>query len=252
MATKMRANGLLSVSRHRGLSQLPRRASWGLSLASVAEIRHASFPVLTNGGPGRVRQSFICQLGLGLGDLAFGRAISFGWRSRSEHDAEFASHGDRGGSSTRNFRRRSALRSLAGRRYRGKFLQRVGVAGSESAAVLCRRNVHFATQVATGVNDVLKSCTWLHSLVTDAFRLGDRVGASMIDSCDLRPAIGATVCHSSSVMNGISGWARRSTVSSTRASVRRVPRGFPHASPVQTCAPWPVRYQSQNSSQTNS
>ena len=36
----------------------------------------------------------------------------------------------------------------------------------------------------------------------------------MIESCVLRPAMGATVCHSSSVMNGISGWARRSTASS--------------------------------------
>ena len=40
----------------------------------------------------------------------------------------------------------------------------------------------------------------------------------------LLPASGATFCHSSSVMKGMIGCARRSVVSSTRTRVRRVAR----------------------------
>ena len=71
----------------------------------------------------------------------------------------------------------------------------------------------------------------------------------MIDSPS-RPATGATFCHSSSVMNGITGCARRSSASSTRISVRRVAR-FCASSPVWICTLAISRYQSQNSSQTN-
>ncbi len=48
------------------------------------------------------------------------------------------------------------------------------------------------------------------------------------------PASGATVCHSSSVMNGMNGCASRSVASSTRASVRRVPR-CAASSPCASC-----------------
>ena len=41
-----------------------------------------------------------------------------------------------------------------------------------------------------------------------------------------RPASGATVSHSSAVMNGVMGCIRRSTVSSVRISVRRVARAL--------------------------
>ena len=40
----------------------------------------------------------------------------------------------------------------------------------------------------------------------------------------LTPTLGAICCQISSVMNGIIGWAMRRMVSSTRNSVRRVPR----------------------------
>src|SRR3989344_5481750 len=39
-----------------------------------------------------------------------------------------------------------------------------------------------------------------------------------------RPDIGPMVCQSSSVINGMMGWAKRNTVSSTRNKVRRVAR----------------------------
>ena len=74
-------------------------------------------------------------------------------------------------------------------------------------------------------------------------------GASEIVSPDF-PAIGATVCHSSSVMNGMNGCARRSTASSTRTSVRRVPRCCASL-PSASCTLASSTYQSQYSSHTN-
>ncbi len=65
------------------------------------------------------------------------------------------------------------------------------------------------------------------------------------------PASGATFCHSSSVMNGMIGCARRSVVSSTRTSVRRVPRCCVSL-PFWSCTFANSTYQSQYSSHTNS
>ena len=48
-------------------------------------------------------------------------------------------------------------------------------------------------------------------------------------SAVLALASGATVCHSSSVMNGIIGCSRRNAASSTRTKVRRVVPGQPQA-----------------------
>ncbi len=64
------------------------------------------------------------------------------------------------------------------------------------------------------------------------------------------PASDRTFCHSSSVMKGMIGCARRSAVSSTRTRVRRVPR-WAASLPL---ASWPFAsstYQSQYSSHTN-
>ncbi len=75
-------------------------------------------------------------------------------------------------------------------------------------------------------------------------------GATMTLSPAL-PASGATFCHSSSVMKGMIGCARRRVASSTRISVRRVARcsaSLPRAS----CALASSTYQSQYSSHTNS
>ncbi|CFN71229.1 Uncharacterised protein [Bordetella pertussis] len=63
------------------------------------------------------------------------------------------------------------------------------------------------------------------------------------------PATSATFCHSSSVMNGMTGWARRSTASSTRISVRRVPSCWAGV-PCWICTLASSRYQSQYSSHT--
>ena len=79
-------------------------------------------------------------------------------------------------------------------------------------------------------------------------------GCSEIDSPVL-PASGATVCHSSSVMNGMKGCASRSVASSSRTRTERVPRAAaasPFASAAASCTLASSRYQSQNSSQTNS
>ena len=96
----------------------------------------------------------------------------------------------------------------------------------------------------------------------------------MIDGPVL-PASGATRCQISSVTNGISGWMSRSTASSTRIRVRRVPRSLagPGTTPDEppfdpnvfdvpaprSDAPWLVmtvfessRYQSQYSFQVKS
>ena len=63
------------------------------------------------------------------------------------------------------------------------------------------------------------------------------------------PASGATFCHSSSVMNGMIGCARRKAVSSTRTSVRRVPRCTASSGDC-SCIFAISTYQSQYSSQT--
>ncbi len=79
-------------------------------------------------------------------------------------------------------------------------------------------------------------------------------GASEIVSPDF-PAIGATVCHSSSVMNGMNGCARRSVASSSRTRIARVHRAAaasPAASACASCTFASSTYQSQYSSQTNS
>ncbi len=75
-------------------------------------------------------------------------------------------------------------------------------------------------------------------------------GCSEIVSPDL-PASGATDCHSSSVMNGMNGCARRSITSSTRTSVRRVPR-CAASSPFASWVLVSSTYQSQYSSHTSS
>ncbi|MNT11115.1 hypothetical protein D3C72_1459780 [compost metagenome] len=78
-------------------------------------------------------------------------------------------------------------------------------------------------------------------------------GCIMIESpsaLSVLPAKGATVCHSASVTNGMIGWARRSTTSSTRSRVWRVARCWPSV-PCCTCTLATSRYQSQYSSQTN-
>ena len=71
----------------------------------------------------------------------------------------------------------------------------------------------------------------------------------MVSVC-LRPATGATWSHSSAVMKGVTGCSSRSTVSSTRISVRRVARCCA-ASPAWICTLAISRYQSQYSSHTN-
>ncbi len=65
-----------------------------------------------------------------------------------------------------------------------------------------------------------------------------------------RPATSDTRSHSSAVMNGATGCSRRSTVSSTRISVRRVARCCAGV-PLAICTLAISRYQSQYSSQTN-
>ena len=83
-----------------------------------------------------------------------------------------------------------------------------------------------------------------------AVRPADTAAARSSRPC--LPASGATVCHSSSVMNGMNGCASRSIASSTRTSVRRVPR-CAASSPRRETRPWrSSTYQSQYSSQTNS
>ena len=66
-----------------------------------------------------------------------------------------------------------------------------------------------------------------------------------------RPASGATICHSSSVMNGITGCASRNIVSSTRTSVRRVAR-WRAALASASCTFESSTYQSQYSSHASS
>ena len=71
----------------------------------------------------------------------------------------------------------------------------------------------------------------------------------------LLPASGATVCHSSSVMNGMNGCARRSVASSSRtrtARVRRAAAASPVASACASSTLASSTYQSQYSFQTNS
>jgi len=72
----------------------------------------------------------------------------------------------------------------------------------------------------------------------------------MLAPSALRPATGATDSHSSAVMNGMTGCIRRSTVSSTRISVRRVARCCASV-PVWICTFAISMYQSQYSSHTN-
>ena len=62
----------------------------------------------------------------------------------------------------------------------------------------------------------------------------------MLSSARRLPASTETFCHSSSVMNGISGCASRSAASSTRTSVRRVPRCCASL-PRLRAAPWRAR-----------
>jgi len=64
-----------------------------------------------------------------------------------------------------------------------------------------------------------------------------------------RPATGATFSHSSAVMKGVIGCSRRSTVSSTRISVRRVARCCASV-PFAICTLAISMYQSQYSSHT--
>ena len=69
------------------------------------------------------------------------------------------------------------------------------------------------------------------------------------------PASGATVCHSSSVMNGMNGCARRSVASSSRTSTERVPRAAACVAARigrASCTLASSTYQSQYSSHTNS
>ena len=77
------------------------------------------------------------------------------------------------------------------------------------------------------------------------FALGN--GCSEIVSPDL-PASGATVCHSSSVMNGMNGCARRSIASSSRTSTERVPRAAAASPPRRRprAAPWRARRTSRS------
>ena len=74
----------------------------------------------------------------------------------------------------------------------------------------------------------------------------------MIDG-PVRPASGATRCQISSVTKGIIGWMRRSTASSTRTRVRRVPRSLAGSASgsVRTVLE-SSRYQSQYSFQVKS
>ena len=94
-----------------------------------------------------------------------------------------------------------------------------------------------------------RSCAISRSAVGSMFsKLALGKGCSAIVSPGL-PASGATVCHSSSVMKGMNGCARRSVASSSRTSTERVPRAAatsPAAAACCSCTFGGIRRTSRN------
>ena len=106
-----------------------------------------------------------------------------------------------------------------------------------------RRQAHLAAQAAAGADQGLEPGHPGVGRGVELLGLRLRVGRgddAVAAPAALRPATGATVSHSSAVMNGVIGCSRRSTVSSTRISVRRVARCCAGAAAWRS-APWRSR-----------
>ena len=211
----------------------PSLASWGLRFSSVVpKAARRSFSCATTWAGARATKPALASLPLGLGDFAFepgdfllqalalGRLVDFDF----EHQPAVADDGDR-----RVGRGQGVDHAHVGEP--GQELD-VGRRALPARALspLASRGMRCAGETFISPRRLRQAPTI--SFNTRYFCLGCGIDAPGLvlrvwrehDALAARPASGATFCHSSSVMKGMTGCARRSTASSTRTSVRRVAR----------------------------